>query len=95
MFQCLYSQCQTADFGSALHLAITQCSSHDFMGSSFVPHILRQRGYEARSHDQNTKHVGSVSWSAIHHTIGYRSISPTRSVEYRPQATLTRPPTST
>ena len=48
VLQCLYSQCQTAQFGSALHHALSECSNYDLDSSLDPPHLIRNQGLRKR-----------------------------------------------
>lgn len=57
VLQCLYSQCQTAQFGSALHHALSKCSSLETEIADISPPLLREHGLRKR--DKRT--VGDMS----------------------------------
>ena len=48
VFQCLYSQCQTTQFGSALHHALLECSNPETDIPDFLPPLIRQQGLRRR-----------------------------------------------
>lgn len=47
--QCLYSQCQTAQFGSALHHALSKCSGLETGIAYLSPPLLREQGLRKRN----------------------------------------------
>lgn len=49
VLQCLYSQCQTAQFGSALHHALSKCSSLETGIAYLSPPLLREQGLRKRN----------------------------------------------
>lgn len=49
VLQCLYSQCQTAQFGSALHHALSKCSSLEKGIADISPPLLREQGLRKRN----------------------------------------------
>ena len=59
VLQCLYSQCPTAQFGSALHVALSECSSYITEGSAILPHLIRQQGLRKRDSYQSSQISGS------------------------------------
>lgn len=66
VFQCLYSQCQTAQFGSALHHALAECSSFVEDGSDILPHLIRHQGLRKRESSLTGYASGYASASAVH-----------------------------
>ena len=56
VLQCLYSQCQTAQFGVALHHALTACSKDlgNIDTSNALPPLIRQQGLRKRAEPSNT-----------------------------------------
>lgn len=89
VLQCLYSQCQTTQFGSALHHALSECSDYGVDASDFLPPLIRHEGLRKRT---NLKVAyATVSASAIHSVSRrYASVSAgnnprqTRSAAYAP-----------
>ncbi|SLM38462.1 Extracellular membrane protein, CFEM domain [Lasallia pustulata] len=65
VFQCLYSQCQTAQFGSALHHALAECSSFT-SDVSDIPHLIRRRVHRKRDSPLTGYRSGYASASAVH-----------------------------
>lgn len=57
VLQCLYSQCQTAQFGSALHHALSKCSSLETEIADISPPLLREQGLRKK----NKRAVGDTS----------------------------------
>lgn len=49
VLQCLYSQCQTAQFGSALHHALSKCSSLETEIADISPPLLLEQGLRKRN----------------------------------------------
>lgn len=88
VLQCLYSQCQTAQFGSALHYAIAQCSENDSRSNDILPALVRHKALHGRA-VPSMYASASVSASAIH-SVARRQLSvsapgnarPTRSAAY-------------
>ena len=80
----MYSQCYTAQFGSALHFALSQCSSFE---TDSLPHLIRQQrlrkrtGYDSIS--SATSVHGSASTTTGHFSL-YRHASISASVFPRP-----------
>ena len=62
VLQCLYSQCQTAQFGSALHHALSKCSSLETEIADISPPLLREQGLRKRNKRtvENTSDPGSA-----------------------------------
>lgn len=63
--QCLYSQCQTAHFASALHHTIEQCSEDDSQFAQNLPALIRHQGLRIRA-VPSMYASASVSAPAIH-----------------------------
>ena len=66
VFQCLYSQCQTAQFGSALHYALAECSSFTTDGSENLPPLIRHQGLRKRESPLTGYASGYASASVVH-----------------------------
>lgn len=66
VFQCLYSQCQTAQFGPALHHALAECSRFVEEGSEILPHLIRHQGLRKRESPLTGYASGYVSASVVH-----------------------------
>ena len=78
MLQCLYSQCQTAQFGSALHHALAICSPYGMDTVTNLPPLIRHQGLRKRQ-DQSSVFQGnqySTYLSAsVAHPLSRRSAS--------------------
>ncbi|KAI9813508.1 MAG: hypothetical protein M1832_006306 [Thelocarpon impressellum] len=59
VFQCLYSQCQTAQFGSALHHAIAACPLDDQEDSKAAPRLIRGARVRKREYAMYSQVSGS------------------------------------
>ena len=75
VFQCLYSQCHTAQLGSALHSALSECSS--FEGPLELPLLIRQQGLQKRE----KRYPGSNSSATVRGS-GFASASSMHSASY-------------
>ena len=73
VFQCLYSQCQTAHFGSAIHSALMECSGPDTETHDVLPHLIRHQ--KSRKRHNTYSDPGSVL--APSYGSGYSSASRT------------------
>lgn len=86
VLQCLYSQCQTAQFGSALHHALSKCSSFEIGIADISPPLLREQGLRKRNKRtaDDTSDPGSAPaiGSVARHSASASATSkrPTRSV---------------
>jgi hypothetical protein len=78
LFQCLYSQCDTAHFGSALHHAISQCSSLDSEIILSIPRIPKHDVLRRREAEYLAGAKAFGSGSAIGFPV--QSAYPTQSV---------------
>ena len=76
VYHCLYSQCQTAQFGTALHAALTQCSGITSEHAFLLPHLIRHQSSRTRQHSQSISGLGPATTPAS----GFHSISRIRSV---------------
>ena len=79
VFQCLYSQCQTARFGSAIHSALMECSGNDAETYDVLPHFIRHQ----KIHKRHVSYSDSGSMLAASHEPGYASVSGTYSATFR------------
>lgn len=61
VLQCLYSQCHTAQFGLALHFALTKCATYNNGPSALLPHLLIHQKNQQKRENHRT---GSVYHSA-------------------------------
>jgi len=79
VFQCLYSQCQTAQFGIAVHSALLECSGIDVEAHAVLPHLIRHQKF------RNRRNIYSGSGSVLATTLasGYASASRTYSATFR------------
>lgn len=91
VLQCLYTQCQTSQFGAAVHHALLQCSTYETNDSSDLPPLIRRQGLRKRSN----RILGNVSSYASASVI--RSIvrgSPAFSAFYNPYPSQSVAPTT-
>lgn len=75
VFQCIYSQCPSAHFGSALHIALTNCSEFDTMEQRSLPPLLRQQSLRKRVLGAAEHPAGSLSAYAPAYTTDHSSMS--------------------
>lgn len=82
LFQCLYSQCDTAHFGSALHITISRCFS---LGSEIVLSIPRIPNYDALRRREAEYLAGAKAYGSGS-AVGFpvQSAYPTQSVDSYP-----------
>ncbi|KAI9875235.1 MAG: hypothetical protein M1830_008717 [Pleopsidium flavum] len=66
VYQCLYSQCQTAQFGSALHYALSECSVYNAGDATISPPLMRHDYLRKRQNYQAGYGSGHASGSAVH-----------------------------
>ncbi|KAI9716085.1 MAG: hypothetical protein M1812_005512 [Candelaria pacifica] len=66
VFQCLYSQCQTTQFGSALHYALSECFNYGSGASTTPPRLIRHDNLHKRQDHQPRYASVSASASAFH-----------------------------
>ena len=98
VLQCLYSQCQTTQFGSALHQTLLACSDSGMDILDALPPLIRHQGLRKRGSPSIGYASGHLSASAIH-SVARRSVSasahmsarPTRSVGHLPAPTRDSP----
>lgn len=91
VLQCLYSQCQTTQFGSALHHTLSVCTDYGVDISDASPPLVRHQGIRKRGSPSISSASGHLSASAIH-SVARRSVSasaygttrPTRSIGHLP-----------
>lgn len=94
VLQCLYSQCQTTQFGSALHKTLSKCSDSGMDTLDALPPLIRHQGLRKRGSPTIGNASGHLSASAVH-SMARRSVSdyayvsarPTRSVGHLPAYT--------
>lgn len=94
VLQCLYSQCQTTQFGSALHQTLSACSGSGMDTLDASPPLIRHQALRKRGSSNIGYASGHLSASAIH-SVARRSVSasayvsarPTRSVGHLPAYT--------
>ena len=91
VLQCLYSQCQTTQFGSALHQTLSACFDSGMDTLDALPPLIRHQGLRKRGSPSIGYASGHLSASAIHsvarRSVGasaYVSARPTRSVGHLP-----------
>ena len=91
VLQCLYSQCQTTRFGSALHHTLSVCTDYGVEASDASPPLVRHQGIRKRGSLSISSASGHRSASVIH-SVARRSVSasaygttrPTRSIGHLP-----------
>ena len=91
LLQCLYSQCQTTQFGSALHHSLSVCTDYGVDTSDASPPLVRHQGIRKRGSLSISSASGHLSASVIH-SVARRSVSasaygttrPTRSIGHLP-----------
>ena len=65
VLQCLYSQCPTTQFGSALHYALLECPSFGNNESEYLPPLIGHQGLRKRAN----KPLASVSAQVLGHYV--------------------------
>ncbi|CAD6592940.1 MAG: hypothetical protein ASARMPRED_006854 [Alectoria sarmentosa] len=98
VLQCLYSQCQTTQFGFALHQTLSACSGSGMDTLDALPPLIRHQGLRKRGSPSIGYASGHLSGSTIH-SVARRSVSasayvsarPTRSVGHLPGPTRDLP----
>ena len=85
VLQCLYSQCHTAQFGSALHSTITRCSDYSSLVPDVLPPLIRHQGLRRRASSDNVQVSARPQASArpgaalasvtLSHSVQRRSVS--------------------
>ena len=83
VLQCLYSQCQTTQFGSALHQTLLACSGPALDTLDALPPLIRHQGLRKRGSPTISYASGHLSASAIH-SVARRSVSASAYVSARP-----------
>ena len=83
VLQCLYSQCPTTQFGSALHETLLACSNSGTDTLNALPPLIRHQGLRKRGNPSVGYASGHVSASAIH-SVARRSVSASAYVSARP-----------
>ena len=94
VLQCLYSQCQTSQFGSALHQTLSACSDSAVDTLDALPPLIRHPGLRKRGSPSNGYVSGQLSASAIH-SVARRSVSASAYVSTRPTRSVGHFPTVT
>ncbi|MCJ1358806.1 MAG: hypothetical protein MMC33_008806 [Icmadophila ericetorum] len=90
VLQCLYSQCHTAQFGLALHFALSKCADYNTGTSALLPRLIHQQDQQKR----DSQRTGSIYHSASHsaptstlHSVQRRSLGLSSSVSIFAQPT--------
>ena len=83
VLQCLYSQCQTTQFGSALHLTLSACSDSGMDILDALPPLIRHQGLRKRGSSSNGYVSGHLSASAVQ-SVARRSVSASTYFNARP-----------
>lgn len=104
VLQCLYTQCQTSQFGAAVHHALLECSTYEINDSSNLPPLIRHQGLRKRSNrtlGNVSSHVsasvirsivrGSPAFSAFSTPYPSQSVAPTTISDQEEQNTLAKP----
>ena len=94
MLQCLYSQCQTTQFGSALHQTLTACSDSGIDALDALPPLIRHQGLRKRGSQSIGYATGRLSASAVH-SVARRSVSASAYVSARPTRSVGHLPAHT
>lgn len=94
VLQCLYSQCQTTQFGSALHQTLLTCSDSGMDTLDALPPLIRNQGLRKRGSPSIGYTSGHLSASAIH-SVARRSVSASAYVSARPTRSLGHLPAPT
>ena len=89
VLQCLYSQCQTTQFGSALHQTLTACSDLGVDTFDALPPLIRHQGLRKRGSPSIGYVSGRLSASATH-SVARRSVSASAYVSARPTRSVGR-----
>lgn len=74
VLQCLYSQCQTTQFGSALHHTLSVCTDYGVDTSDASPPLVRHQSIRKRGSPSIGSASGHLSASVIH-SVARRSVS--------------------
>lgn len=94
VLQCLYSQCQTTQFGSALHHTLSVCTDSGMDSLDALPPLLRHQGLRKRGSPSIGYASGHLSASAIH-SVARRSVDASAHVNARPTRSVSHLPTHT
>ena len=94
VLQCLYSQCQTTQFGSALHQTLTTCSDSGMDTLDALPPLIRHQGLRKRGSPSIGYSAGHISASAVH-SVARRSVSASAYVSARPTRSVGHLPAHT
>ena len=92
VLQCLYSQCQTTQFGSAVHLTLSACSDSGMNALDALPPLIRHQGLRKRGSPSNDYVPGHLSVSAVQ-SVARRSVSASAYISARPTRITGRFPT--
>ena len=91
LFQCLHSQCPTAQFAPALHVVLSECSVYNTGNLVALPHLLRRQDLRERDEYYSSyvsgSSTGHASASAVH-PILRRTASISASPFSRPTRTI-------
>jgi hypothetical protein len=94
MLQCLYSQCQTTQFGSALHHALSRCSNPETDTPDFLPPLIRHQGLRKRGSQPMASvsapgqfRLVSASAKVAAHSVARRSVLASAFVRYSARPT--------
>lgn len=83
VLQCLYSQCQTTQFGFALHQTLSACSDSEMGTLDAWPPLVGHKGFRKRGSASSGYASAHLSASAIH-SVARRSVSASAYVSARP-----------
>lgn len=93
VLQCLYSQCQTTQFGSAVHLTLSACSDSGMNALNALPPLIRHQ-VRKRGSPSNGYVPGHLSVSAVK-SVARRSVSASAYISARPTRIAGRFPSHT
>lgn len=98
VLQCLYSQCQTTHFGSALHFALSQCAEYGLGTTDILPPLIRHQGLRKRAYpdlkDLSVHAIASATHSVARRLASISAVpypKPTRSAAYPAANTYANP----
>ena len=72
ILQCLYTQCQTSQFGAAVHQALLTCSTYETFYSNNLPQLIRHQSLRKRS-SKTLGNMSSHASASVIRSIAHRS----------------------
>lgn len=72
VLQCLYTQCQTSQFGAAVHQALLTCSTYETFYSNNLPLLIRHQSLRKRS-NRTLGNMSSHASASVIRSIARRS----------------------